>query len=101
MECRKWVITEDGERLDKTIASLDSELSRMAIQRLIEEGNVYVNDKVQKASYKLKNGDTIILKVEEAKEAELKAEDIPLDIVYEDNDIVVINKPKGLVVHPR
>ncbi len=98
---KKWNVTEDGERLDKAISLLDNELSRMAIQRLIEEGKVFVNGKVQKASYKLKNGDEIVLENEEPKETTLVAEDIPLDIIYEDSDILVINKPKGLVVHPR
>ena len=101
MICKKWTITEEGQRLDKTISILDNELSRMTIQRLIDDGKVSVNGKVQKASYKLKKGDEILLENEEPKEVELKAENIPLDIVYEDNDIVVINKPKGLVVHPR
>lgn len=101
METESWTISEDGERLDKVISKLDSELSRMAIQRLIEEGKIKVNGKNQKASYKLKNGDEITLEKEEPKEIDLKAENIPLEIVYEDSSIIVVNKPKGIVVHPR
>ena len=100
MICKKWIVNEDGSRLDKKIAELDSTLSRMAIQRLIEDGKVTINGIIQKPSYKLKKGDEIVLENEEPKETELKPEEIPLDIVYEDRDIVVINKPKGLVVHP-
>lgn len=101
MEHKSWIATEDGERLDKAISKLDNELSRVAVQRLIEEEKIKVNGKKQKASYVLKAGDKISLEKEVPKEAELKPQDIPLEIVYEDNDIIVVNKPKGLVVHPR
>lgn len=100
MEQETWIIQQEGMRLDKTLANLDGKLSRMAIKRLIEEGNVLVNDKIQKASYVLKKGDKVVLKKEELKEIGLKAQKIPLDVIYEDDDIIVINKPKGLVVHP-
>ena len=100
METKKWIISEEGERLDKAISKLDSELSRMTIQRLIEEEKIKVNGKRQKVSYKLKMGDKITLEKEIAKETKIKPENIPLEIVYEDNDIIVVNKPKGLVVHP-
>lgn len=100
MEQETWIIQQEGMRLDKTLASLDGRLSRVAIKRLIEEGNVLVNDKTQKASYVLKKGDKVVLKKEEPKEISLKAQKIPLDVIYEDEDIIVINKPKGLVVHP-
>ncbi len=96
-----WTYTGNGERLDKAIPILDNSLSRMTVKRMIEEGKVLVNSKCQKASYALKNGDQITIKKEEPKEIEAKAENIPIEIVYEDNDIVVVNKPKGLVVHPR
>ena len=101
METKKWLITDETERLDKAISKLDSSLSRMTIQRLIEEDKILVNGKKQKPSYILKQGDIVTLEKEEVKETELKAEQIPLDVVYEDDDIIVINKPKGLVVHPR
>ena len=100
MICKKWIVKEDGARLDKEIASLDESLSRMTIQRLINDGKASVNGKIQKSSYKVKKGDEIVLEDEEPKEIELKPEEIPLQIIYEDNDMVVINKPKGLVVHP-
>lgn len=67
---------------------------------MIDEGNILVNSKKVKASYKVQVNDTITIHIAEPKETELIAQDIPLEIVYEDNDIIVINKPKGLVVHP-
>lgn len=97
---KKWIVDKQGERLDKVISLLDRGLSRMTIQRLIDEGKVMVNGRPQKSSYKVKSGDEIVLEEDEPKETELKAEDIPLNIIYDDDDIVVINKPKGLVVHP-
>lgn len=89
-----------GMRLDKAIAIRNTVLSRVAIQRLIDENNILVNGKNSKASYKLSLNDAIIINEPEPKEIEIKAQDIPLDIVYEDNEILVINKQKGLVVHP-
>ena len=87
-------------RLDKAIANEYPDLSRTNIQRLIEENKVWVNKKNQKASYKVSIEDKIEIEEVEAQEIELKPQDIPLDIVYEDNDIIVVNKQKGLVVHP-
>ena len=89
-----------GTRIDKCIAELDKDISRMTAQRLIEEGNVLVNDKTTKSSYKVGAGDKVSIKKIEAKEVDLKAENIPIDVLYEDNDIIVVNKPKGMVVHP-
>lgn len=89
-----------GQRLDKVVTELDNELSRVSTQRLIEEGNILLNGKVPKASYKVNLGDVIYINKPEAKEISLKAEDIPIDILYEDNDIIVVNKQKGMVVHP-
>lgn len=86
-------------RIDKVIAN-KTELSRVAIQRLIDEEKVLVNGKKVKASYKVQLNDEIEVFEEQPKETKLEAEDIPLDIVYEDNDILVVNKQKGLVVHP-
>ena len=99
---RKYIVN-DGEinkRIDSYIAGKDQEISRVAVQRLIEQGKILVNGKKVKVSYKVQLGDTITQEAEEAKEIELKAQDIPLEILYEDNDIVVVNKPKGMVVHP-
>ncbi len=87
-------------RLDKLIATKCEDLSRTMIQKLIEDEKVSVNGKTAKASLKVKKGDVIEIEEVEVKEIALKPQDIPLDIIYEDNDIIVVNKPKGLVVHP-
>lgn len=102
MEINTYVVQSNNAniRLDKALSQLNSDLSRARIQKLIEEQKVLVNNKPQKASYKVQEDDTIKIEIEEAKEIELKEQDIPLDILYEDNDIIVVNKPKGLVVHP-
>lgn len=98
----RYIINEENEniRLDKVLSNLNPDLSRMAIQRLIEKDKILVNGKKQKASYKVNSNDIIEVEAEEIQEVNLKAQDIPLEIVYEDNDIIVINKPKGIVVHP-
>lgn len=91
----------DGQRLDKVLSQLCDELSRARIQALIKEGQVRVNTIVEnKGSEKVESGDKLSIQVPEAKEAEPEAQDIPLDIIYEDDDLLVINKPVGLVVHP-
>ena len=89
-----------GERLDAFLARCGSGLTRSAAQKLIEEGNVRRNGKPGKKNDKLNIGDEISVTVPEPKEVDIVAKEIPLDIVYEDEDVVVINKPKGLVVHP-
>ena len=92
---------ENGKRLDVYIASKDEETTRSSAQRQIEQGNVVVNGKViTKVSYKVTEGDDIKIEEQEPVEIELKAQDIPIDIIYEDKDIIVVNKPKGMVVHP-
>ena len=91
---------EQGIRLDKIVSELQEELSRTAIQRMIEEGNILVNGNKVKTSYKVLEGDLITIKKEEPKETDLVPQDIPLNIIYEDNDILIINKEKGMVVHP-
>ena len=102
MNKEEYKINEDlvGIRLDKAISMKDKDLSRVAVQRLIDEENILVNGKKTKSSYKLNLDDIVIIIKKEAKETEIKPQDIPLDIVYEDNDILVVNKQKGLVVHP-
>ena len=90
----------EGIRLDKAISIKLEDLSRVAIQRLIENEKILVNGKKTKASYKLNINDMIEVFEEKPEETKLLAEDIPLDVIYEDNDIIVINKQKGLVVHP-
>ena len=87
-------------RLDKAISILNKDLSRVTIQRLIDEEKIMVNGKKEKASYKVAINDKITLEIPEAKEIKLKPQDIPVEFLYEDNDIVVVNKPKGMVVHP-
>ena len=89
-----------GERLDAFVARVCPELSRSAAQRLIEEGCVTRNGKPGKKNDKLNEGDQICVTVPEPKEVDIVAKQMPLDIVYEDEDLLVINKPKGLVVHP-
>lgn len=90
---------EANSRIDSYLAKKE-ELSRVTIQRLINEEKILVNNKKTKASYKIQENDTIKVEQEEAKEIELKAQDIPVEIIYEDKDIIVVNKPKGMVVHP-
>ena len=98
---KKEIIVKNDEpkRIDAYISE-NTEYSRTAVQRLIEEDKITVNGKKEKASYKVQNGDKIEIEEEPAKEIELKAQDIPVEILYEDNDIIVVNKPKGMVVHP-
>ena len=89
-----------GERLDAYLARAVPDMTRSAAQRLIEEGCVLRNGKPAKKNDKLNPGDTVDVTIPEPKETEIVPTDIPLDIVYEDEDVLVINKPKGLVVHP-
>lgn len=89
-----------GERLDAFLARAVADLTRSAAQRLLEEGCVKRNGKPGKKSDRLDAGDQIDVTLPEPKAVDIQATDIPLDIVYEDDDVVVINKPKGLVVHP-
>lgn len=87
-------------RLDSYIAKNDVNLSRSMIQKLLEGNKITVNLKKEKASYKVQVGDKIKIEIEEPRKVNIEAQEIPLNIVYEDNDILVINKQKGLVVHP-
>ena len=98
----KIVVKDNNQkkRLDIYIADEIEELSRTTVQRLIDEEKILVNGKKQKSSYKPEVGDEINIDIPEAHEAILKAQDIPVPVVYEDNDIIVVNKPKGMVVHP-
>ena len=97
---KEYLVKEDGVRLDKYISQIDNEISRMMIQKLIENNKVYVNNKIEKASYKVKINDKIEMEIEEPKEAKLKPEKLPLNVIYEDTDIIIRNKEKGMVVHP-
>ncbi len=89
-----------AERIDKYINEQIPDLSRSYVQQLIKKGNVLVNQKNCKSNYKLKYLDIIDISYEDAKELDVIAEDIPLDIIYEDNSIIIVNKPKDMVVHP-
>lgn len=103
LEVKMYDVIEEfnNQRLDKVIPVLDKDLTRNTVQRMIEEENVLVNGKKEKASYKVKISDKITIKKEDAKESLMVAENIPLNIIYEDNDILIVNKEKGMVVHPR
>lgn len=98
---KKYLVNEDlvGKRIDQALSILSGK-SRSFIKEQIDLNQILVNNKVIKASYKVNLNDEIILNYEEEKPLELKPKDLNLDIIYEDNDLAVINKPKGLVVHP-
>ena len=89
-----------GERLDAFVARQAQDLTRSAVQRLLEEGCVTCNGKPAKKNYKLNIGDRVDVVLPEPKAVDIVPTEIPLEIVYEDEDVLVINKPKGLVVHP-
>ena len=89
-----------GERLEVFLTEQNQDFSRSHVQKLIADGKVMVNGQQRKANFKLTAGDEITLEIPEAVEAEILPEDIPLDILYEDKDIIVINKARGMVVHP-
>lgn len=91
---------EDGIRLDVFISNKLKDKSRSYIQDVIKAGNVKVNDKVKKSNYKLKANDKIALEMPENVELVVEKENIPIDILYEDSDVIVVNKPQGMVVHP-
>ena len=98
---KEFIVKEDEcNRIDAFISNKLEDLSRMSVKRLLDEGKILVNNKIPKASYKVMSGDKIEIYIEKPKEIEIKAQDIPIDIIYEDDDIIVVNKPKGLVVHP-
>ena len=99
---KKFLIYDglDSERIDKFLANELEDLSRSSIQMLIKDKQVLVNEEVVKANFLLKNGDEISITIPDPVNDEILAEDIPLDVYYEDSDVIVINKPSGMVVHP-
>ena len=99
---REYELTaeESGQRLDKYLAEKMTDLSRSRIKELVQAGEVLVNGKKSKVSYKVQKGDLIQVTVLPLEPLKLEAENIPLDIVYEDEDVIVVNKPQGMVVHP-
>ncbi len=96
---KKYNIEEIG-RLDKIVSNLETNLSREAVQRMIKNGKILVNGKQEKPSYKTSIGETLTIEEEKAEEIDLKPQEMPLDVIYEDDDMLVINKEKGIVVHP-
>ena len=97
---RCFEITEDGKRIDAYLSEKLEDTSRVAVQRLVTNGKVLVNGKKVKSSYKVQKKDKIEVEEEVPVEVSLKAQNIPLEVIHEDEDIIVINKPKGMVVHP-
>ena len=89
-----------GERIDKFLSSKLNDISRSYIHKLIEDSNIMVNQNSVNKKYKLSENDMINVKIPKPQELEVVAENIPLDIVYEDNDLLIVNKPKDMVVHP-
>ncbi|KOA20965.1 ribosomal large subunit pseudouridine synthase D [Clostridium homopropionicum DSM 5847] len=102
MELRKIIVDKEAEntRLDVFLSKIFEDKSRSYIQKLIEGSHILVNNKEKKSNYKLNNNDIITIELPEVQELVVEAENIPLDILYEDEDVVVINKPQGIVVHP-
>ena len=98
----EYVVTssESRKRLDAFLSEKNSQKSRVYFQKCIQNEKVLVNGKVEKASYKLSEGDVITLEMLEDEPLNVVSQDIPLDILYEDQDLLVINKPRGMVVHP-
>ena len=99
---KEYIVSQEekGKRLDTYIPSVGIDITRTSAQRLIEDGNILVNGKNAKVSYKIQENDKISVEIPEPKQIELKAQNIPIEIIYEDSDIIVVNKPKGMVVHP-
>ena len=98
----KYKIGEENVnyRIDKIIPILNENITRVATQKLLEEGKILVNDKKVKVSYKVKLNDIVSVEIPEVKETELIPENIDIDVLYEDEYIIVVNKAKGMVVHP-
>ena len=89
-----------GERVDRLLPSLLEGVSRSYLQSVIKDGGLTVNGKTAKPSLKVKEGDNLELELPDTESPDILPENIPLDILYEDSDVIVINKPKGMVVHP-
>ncbi|MDM8142200.1 RluA family pseudouridine synthase [Megamonas hypermegale] len=99
---KEYTVTDSdaGSRLDVFLSAQPDNPSRSNIQKMITEGNVSVNGQVKRANYKLRPADNIVMTYQPPQEIEAVPEDIPLDILYEDSDIIVVNKARGMVVHP-
>ncbi|CEQ10560.1 pseudouridylate synthase [[Clostridium] sordellii] len=101
-EKRQFLVIEEeeGDRLDVYLSAQLGDMSRSYIQKLIKEKKVSVNGKIEKAKYLVKEDDDVVIEIPEPKNLEVKAQDIPIDIVYEDSDVLIVNKPQDMVVHP-
>lgn len=99
---KEYIVEEEqvGSRVDVFLTEQNSELTRSYVQKLISEGSVFANGATVKANYKVKQGDSILFRIPEPEELKILPEAIKLEIVYEDKDVVVVNKPQGMVVHP-
>lgn len=103
MSKEQWLMVDEsgeGERLDHYISENLESLSRSQVQKLIEEGRIIIDGAVRKASYRLREGEEIRVQIPLPQEVAIVPQDIPLEILYQDNDVVVVNKPKDMVVHP-
>ena len=102
MEIKYFLVTdeEEGDRLDVYLSEQLGDMSRSYIQKIIKDNKVTVNDKVEKSKYLVKEDDNIKIEIPEPKLLEVSPENIPIDIVYEDDDILIVNKPQNMVVHP-
>ncbi|MDI9468041.1 MAG: RluA family pseudouridine synthase [Syntrophomonadaceae bacterium] len=102
MRSELYLVEEEleGERLDAFLADMMAELSRTAIKELITSGQVWVDGQIRKPSYRLKEGEEVLIDLPEARPVSIEPQDLPLEIIYQDQDIAVVNKPKGMVVHP-
>lgn len=99
---KKYIVSSDDAniRIDVYLSKKNTDISRVAVQRLIENEKILVNNKKTKPSYKVQINDEITVEEEQVKEIDIKPQDIPVEIIYEDTEIIVVNKPKGMVVHP-
>ena len=99
---KEFIVNEEesNNRIDSYLSQKSQDISRVTIQRLIQQGKILVNYKKIKSSYKVQENDKITMEEEKPREISLKAQEIPIEIMYEDKDIIVVNKPKGMVVHP-
>lgn len=101
-ELLEFIVNEEntGNRIDKFLSVIQSELTRSYIQKLIDDGRIFLEEKPVKANFKVKTGQRVTILLPEPIEAEIGPEDLPIDILYEDKDIIIVNKQKGMVVHP-
>ena len=97
-----YVVTPEniGNRIDKWVSQENTSITRSSIQKLIDSGNILVNDKQVSKNYKLRLNDKIYIMIPDPVELDVLPQNIPVEIVYEDDDLLVVNKPKGMVVHP-